>query len=209
MKSAMKSSPLYLASLMGALILAGTLAIAQDPGGGPPVSVLTWHNDTARTGQNLNEGTLLYGPTNGVSTSNFGQLCSAQLDGQVYAQPLVVSNIKDVNGNLQNVVFVVTQNDSLYAFNAPPPSTGSTCSLMTFHVTTQPPNPLAFLSTGATNGQSAADCGQLGDTKCGTIGPKIGILGTPVVYAVAGPPAKSTYNSGMLYIYGLKTNCGK
>jgi hypothetical protein len=45
---------------------------------GTGVSVTTWHNDNGRTGQNLNEGTLLY---NNLASSNFGQLCSAALDG--------------------------------------------------------------------------------------------------------------------------------
>jgi len=53
------------------------------------VNVTTWHNDNWRSGQNTNE-TILTPSNLGSANFNFGQLCSVQLDGQVYAQPLVV-----------------------------------------------------------------------------------------------------------------------
>lgn len=56
--------------------------------------VLTWQYDNHRSGQNLTEGSLLY---NNLTSSHFGQLCSLQVDGQVYAQPLVVTNVT-ING---------------------------------------------------------------------------------------------------------------
>ncbi|MGA8764393.1 MAG: hypothetical protein WB562_16115 [Candidatus Sulfotelmatobacter sp.] len=49
----------------------------------------TWQNDTHRTGRNLSEGALV-APLSGI---NFGQLCNIQLDGQIYAQPLVETNV--------------------------------------------------------------------------------------------------------------------
>jgi hypothetical protein len=123
-----------------AVISSSSLSRAQDPGTGV-ANVLTWQNDTGRTGQNLNESTLLYSTP--LSTSNFGQRCSAQLDGQVYAQPLVVRNILNSSGQLKNVAFVVTQNDTLYAFDATPPASGP-CSLMTFPGESCQPSAFSF-----------------------------------------------------------------
>ena len=77
--------------------------------------VFTQHNDAARTGQNLNESVLT---TKKVSSSSFGKLFSYPVDGQVYAQPLYVPNVSIPNQGVHNVLYVVTENDSLYAFDA-------------------------------------------------------------------------------------------
>ncbi len=90
--------------------LFGSLTPA-DPAG---TDVLTYHNDTSRTGANLNETTLT--PQN-VNASDFGKLFRYDLDGQVYAQPLVVSNLK-IDGTVHNVLFVATENDSVHALDA-------------------------------------------------------------------------------------------
>ena len=76
--------------------------------------VVTQHNDNGRTGQNLLETTLT--PAN-VSPTTFGKLFSYSVDGQIYAQPLYVPNV-NIAGTTHNVVYVETQNDSLYAFDA-------------------------------------------------------------------------------------------
>src|SRR5579864_5269211 len=76
-------------------------------------SVLTYHNDNARTGQNLNETILT--PTN-VNSTSFGRLGFMSVDGVVDAEPLYVSNLM-VGGTAHNVVFVSTENDSVYAFD--------------------------------------------------------------------------------------------
>jgi hypothetical protein len=76
--------------------------------------VITQHNDVGRTGHNLLEKILT--PAN-VTPANFGKLFSYSVDGQIYAQPLYVPNVS-IGGTTHNVVYVETQNDSLYAFDA-------------------------------------------------------------------------------------------
>jgi hypothetical protein len=81
-------------------------------------ALLTYHNDTSSTGQNLTELTLT--PSN-VNSSTFGKLFATTVDGQVYAQPLYYPGINITTGTNQgthNVVFVATQHDSLYAIDA-------------------------------------------------------------------------------------------
>src|SRR5262249_60704205 len=85
------------------------------------VDVLTYHNDNSRTGANLNETTLT--PQN-VNASSFGKLFSYKVDGQVYAQPLEVSQLRMSDGKIHNVLFVATENDSVYALDANDPTAG-------------------------------------------------------------------------------------
>src|ERR1019366_7434579 len=78
------------------------------------VNVTTYHNENARTGQNLQETILT--PSN-VNSSQFGKLFSVAVDGWVYAQPLYLSNI-NIAGGTHNVLYVATEHDSLYAIDA-------------------------------------------------------------------------------------------
>jgi len=77
--------------------------------------VLTQHNDNGRSGQNLQETTLT--PQN-VNSTAFGKLFSYSVDGQIYTQPLYVPNVSVPNQGIHNVIYVTTQNDTVYAFDA-------------------------------------------------------------------------------------------
>jgi hypothetical protein len=76
--------------------------------------VLTQHNDTMRTGQNITETIL---NTSDVNVNQFGKLFALPSDAQVYAQPLYVPGVT-IKGVIHNVLIVATENDSVYAYDA-------------------------------------------------------------------------------------------
>jgi hypothetical protein len=129
------------------------------------VSVLTYHNDLARTGQNLKE-TILSPST--LRSRQFGQLFSEAVDGQVYAEPLYLPGVNIPGKGVYNVVFVATEHDSVYAFDADGNS----------------PGPLWHVNfTNPTLGITPASADGL---QCVAIAPEVGITGTPVIDAATG-----------------------
>ena len=83
------------------------------------VQVTTNHNDVARTGANLSETILSTASVNG---SNFGKLFSRPVDGEIYAQPLYLSDVSIAGQGTHNVIYVATEHNSVYAFDADNPS---------------------------------------------------------------------------------------
>ena len=123
-------------------------------------SVLTWHNDSARTGQNLQETILT--PAN-VNASTFGRLFVIPVDGKVDAQPLYVPAVAFPGIGTHNALYVVTEHDSAYAFDA---DNGA----LLWHVSLARPN------------ETPSD-----DRGCSQVTPEIGITATPVIDAQSGP----------------------
>ena len=77
--------------------------------------VFTYHNDLLRSGQNLNETVL--SPAN-VNSGMFGKLFAYTLDGLTLASPVYVANVNIPGQGFHNMVYVATEHDSVYAFDA-------------------------------------------------------------------------------------------
>ena len=163
------------------------------------VSVLTQHNDNARSGQNLNETIL---NTSNVNQNSFGKLFSRTVDGFIYAQPLYVPGLT-IQGATHNVVYVATQHNSVYAFDADDPEAAA--PLWQVNVGTPVPSQDICILTGDTN---PADCPYY------DISPEIGISSTPAIDPVAGiiyvvNRSKNTVNSTYHdYIHALNLTTG-
>ncbi len=78
-------------------------------------NVLMWHNDEARTGQNLTETQLAQA---NVNSANFGKLFQINVDGNVDAQPLIVCGVAIPNSGVHNVVIIATEHDTVYCCDA-------------------------------------------------------------------------------------------
>jgi len=122
--------------------------------------VLTYHNDIARTGQNLTETTLT---TGNVTSAKFGKLGFYPVDGLVDAEPLYAKNVAVPSNGTHNLLIVATEHGSVYAFDA---NSGATI----WHVST------------LKSGETTSD-----DHGCGQVTPEIGVTSTPVIDRTSGP----------------------
>ncbi len=127
--------------------------------------VFTYHNDLARDGVNASEYALT---TSNVNQGAFGKLFSCQVDGADYTEPLWVPGLT-VNGSVHNVIFVGTQHDTLYAFDADT----SPCQQL-WQVN------LIDAAHGGTSGETSVVWSDVG-LGAKDIYPEIGIVGTPVI----------------------------
>ena len=146
----------------------GSTSTSNGSGGNPnptptptpsAIDVITYHYDNLRTGQNLNERTLTAA---NVNQAKFGKLGELMVDGKVDAQPLYLSNVSIAGVGTKNVLYVVTEHGSVYAFDAD-------------NVSGTAAKPLWQISTQL-SGEVASD-----DRGCGQVTPEIGITSTPVI----------------------------
>jgi hypothetical protein len=147
------SARFVLASFFVACLVAAVTrpAFAQD--------VLTYHNNNARTG--LNNAEIILTPGN-VNSTSFGKLFTVSVDGLVDGEPLYLSQVPIQGSGNHNLLIVVTENDSIYAFDA---DTGA---------------PIWQVSALG-NQETPSD-----DRGCGQVAPVIGITSTPVISRPSG-----------------------
>lgn len=122
--------------------------------------VLTYHNDLARTGQNLTETTLTL---SNVASATFGKIGFFSADGLVDAEPLYASSVAIPSNGNHNILIVATEHDSVYAFDA---DSGSTIWKT------------SMLKAGETTSDNHS---------CGQVTPEIGVTSTPVIDRTRGP----------------------
>ena len=132
--------------------------------------VFTQHNDISRTGQNTTETTLTL--SNVASTTTFGKKFSQGVDGFIYAQPLYVPNVA-IGGSTHNVVYVATEGDSVYAFDADS-NAGANANPL-WHAS------LIDTAHGAAAGATTVNIRANLDESCTDLIPQVGITSTPVI----------------------------
>ena len=150
--------------------------------------VLTQHNDLSRSGLNRYE-TILTPST--VNVNSFGKLFAQPVDGQIYAQPLYVPGVAIPGSGTHNVIYVATEYDSVFAFDADSNSGADA-------------NPLwkASLIDAAHGGAPGATPAMASAIGCGALAPYIGVTATPVIDAGAGTlfvEAKSFENGSYVH----------
>ncbi len=133
------------------------------------VPMLTYHNDNTRVGANTNESVLT--PAN-VNVSSFGRLFTYTVDGHIYAQPLVMTNVNIPGKGIHNVVYVGTEHDTVYAFDADS-NAGVTGGLLW--------QTNLGISAVTPNSDFGNRYGPYHD-----LNPEMGITGTPVIDPVSG-----------------------
>jgi hypothetical protein len=166
-----------------------SLSYAQDA----PVDVLTQHGNNARTGANLSEKKLSVAH---VNNNEFGKLAYRIVDGNIYAQPLIVTNVKGPTGAAKNMAIVATENNSVYSFDSEDTNQAS--------ATAQ----LWQRNLGPAIGYQTL-YNDIGAPGCSDITLQIGITSTPAISLAGGSPrtgvvwVTSKTLTGGRYVYTL------
>lgn len=124
------------------------------------VRVTTSQYDNRRTGSNENETILTPG---NVTAGTFGKVATLSVDGSVYAQPLYLPRVEIPGRGTHNLLFVATEKDSVYAFDA-----DSQTAEPIWHVNLLPKDASSFPVPAR-------------DVQCPFISPSVGITSTPVM----------------------------
>jgi len=172
----------FLALCVG--LLSSSFAFSQ-------VQVLTEHNDVTRSGENTNETVLT--PAN-INFNTFGKLFTQSVDGYIVSQPLYLPAVQFPGGSTHNVVYVATQHDSVFAFDADSTQT-------------------ALWSTSFIDPAAGITTVPISDYGCaGTAFTEMGIVGTPVIDPVTGTlfvVAKTLENGAYVYrLHALSVTTG-
>jgi len=157
-------------------------------------SVLMQHNDPARTGTDPQEKQL----TPATVKAGFGKLFSLPIDGQIYAQPLIVNGLDIPGKGVHNVVYVATMKNYVYAFDADNPN--EDCPLWKSSLGKPVPYQFIPINWGSIAGLY-------------NIKPFIGITSTPVIDPVSGRiwvAAKTmiSQDDPRYYLYSLDIRTG-
>jgi hypothetical protein len=124
------------------------------------VDVTTYHYDNLRTGQNTHETVLTHA---NVKQAKFGKVGAFPVDGKVDGQPLYLSNLSIPGRGTKNVLYIVTEHDTVFALDADSVNNGGTAVNLWSHSVLLP-------------GETTSD-----DRACGQVTPEIGITSTPVI----------------------------
>jgi hypothetical protein len=115
--------------------------------------ITTFHDNNSRDGLNAQETILTL---SNVNSTQFGKVGFDAVDGKVDAEPLFLAGV-NAGGSTRNVLYVATEHDSVYAFDA---DSGAQI----------------WKASVLGSGETTSD-----DRSCGQVGPEIGITATPVI----------------------------
>jgi hypothetical protein len=150
---------------------------------GSSVCYTTYQGGVSRRGFNPNEPALTQAAITATAGKTFHKQFSTQVNGALYAQPLVLPNVVMNGTTYPNVVYVATQQDAVYAINGASGKILWRDNLV--------PEGYAYLK------------GSVDLLNCTDILPSpgdIGIMGTPVIDVSQNTGTNNTITSGLMYL---------